>query len=87
LCLPVNQIKFNFLNSWQEYLAFIGDLDILLISLVFSITPPTLNVGLVNIILQEKHEVDLDMSGDTCVNSDENVVFQRIHYASTSIVF
>ncbi|KAL5677138.1 hypothetical protein ACJX0J_013269 [Zea mays] len=46
---------------------FIGDL--LLISL------PTLNVGLVNLILQEKHEVDLDMSGDTC----------RIHYASTSV--
>lgn len=37
---------------------------------------PTLNVGLVNLILQEKHEVDLDMSGDTCVNSDKNVVFR-----------
>jgi hypothetical protein len=42
-----------------------------------TVVEPTLNVGLVNIILQEKHEVDLDMSGDTCVNSDENVVFSE----------
>jgi hypothetical protein len=62
----------------EEFLHSVDDL---------TVVEPTLNVGLVNLILQKKHEVDLDMSGDTCVNSDENVVFQRIHYESTSVVF
>ena len=52
----------------EEFLHSVDDL---------TVVEPTLNVGLVNLILQKKHEVDLDMSGDTCVNSDENVVFSE----------
>ncbi|KAL5669036.1 hypothetical protein ACJX0J_021257, partial [Zea mays] len=61
-----------------QRLITIGDLDIVTTeksipfftaTLIFRllISLPTLNVGLVNLILQKKHEVDLDMSGDTCL--------------------
>ncbi|ONM35962.1 SUN domain-containing protein 4 [Zea mays] len=42
-----------------------------------TVVEPTVNVGPINPVVQEEHGGDLEMPGDSCVNSDENAVLSE----------